>query len=409
MNSNQGKVPAETPQQNNETSKEFRDLKPKLIILLVMGGFGVMGGGLLAPALPSLIEHFGIDEATVGLVLGIYTFAAALSLPFTGFLIDLLGRRITGIGCLLIDGLFGLLCTTAPNFTILLLFRFFQGIGIAGLIPVAMTVISDWYQGSKRLKVIGFLSGTVSLSAVVVPFLGGVLAGIDWRYPFLVYGLSLILALLFFLFIPESQSEHISELLAVKAAKHLSSLRSALKLDEVKQVFKDCLVLYFMLYAAITFLPLFLSGEYKLPDLFIGLAISITGFMGALVASQSVRINQIFKEGPKLFTGFILIGLSMVFIPIWLHGYQLVISLILFGTGMGIIQPAIYNRATTAGPEQLTGSIISLFNTVKFIGMTLAPVLLRFVYHYWSLEGVFFSTGLLAAAWALLSLVGTEE
>jgi len=57
-------------------------------IILIMGGFGVMGGGLLAPALPALTEPFGVGEDALGLVLGIYTFSAALGLPFIGFFID---------------------------------------------------------------------------------------------------------------------------------------------------------------------------------------------------------------------------------------------------------------------------------------------------------------------------------
>ncbi len=364
-----------------------------------------MGGGLLAPALPSLVEPFSVSETSVGLVLGVYTFAAAASLPFTGLLIDSLGRRPVAIGCLTVDGLFGLLCLAAPTFEILLVLRFMQGIGIAGLIPVAMTVISDWYSGDNRLHMMGLLSSTISFSAVIIPLIGGLLAGMSWRHPFGVYGLSLLLALLYYIWIPETAGLGRTATLLCQAERHVANLKLALKMRPVQVIFAHCLVMYFSLYAVVTFLPIVLSSIHKLHGPAAGIALSLQGVIATLMASQAVKVKRILPYTGRLLLGFALISAALTAIS--LHGSigGLALSIVLFGTGMGVLQPTVYNQTTTVADEELTGSIVSLFNTVKFIGMTLAPVLLGFAHRCWSIKGVFAVSGIASLLWLLLHLV----
>lgn len=158
-----------------EITNEQRPSKLLLGMILVMGAFGVMGGGLVAPALPAIGSAFSAPEEQLGLILSIYTISAAISLPVIGYFIDTLGRRRVALFCLALDGIAGLGSILAPGFGILLIWRFLQGIGVAGLIPVAMTIISDLFSGKNKLKVMGFLTGTISVGAVIIPFLGGVL------------------------------------------------------------------------------------------------------------------------------------------------------------------------------------------------------------------------------------------
>ena len=377
--------------------------------LLLMGGFGVMGGGLLAPALPALLAPFEVDEGSVGLVLSVYTFAAALTLPFTGLLLDLLGRKTVGITCLLIDGLFGLLCTTAPSFTVLLVLRFVQGIGIAGLIPVAMTVVSDWYEGEQRLRIMGFLSGTIAVAAVVIPLVGGLLAELDWRYPFAVYGFSLVLAPVFLVLIPESAPGAQLTDMRSKTRTYLGRLRSALGLRGVREVFLHSFGIYFLLYALVTFVPLFLAGVYGLGVGVAGVAISLNGFVAALVAAHAVAINRRIGKRLTISFGYLTIAVSLTTIPLWPGLPGVAVSLILFGMGMGVVQPVIFNWATTAGPPGLIGSIVALFNTLKFIGMTAAPVALRGVYGVGGLILTFAAAGLIAVLWALRAFARAES
>lgn len=158
----------------------------KLGYILVVAFFGMMGGALMGPVLPALITPFGVVEETVGLVLAVYTLATAVTMPFVGPLIDKVGRKEVLVTCLFVNGVFGSLCAFAQSFSILLVFRALQGIGIAGLIPVAMTLINDYYD-KKKVRAMSRLSITTSVGGVLAPLLGGSLAYLNWQYPFYFY------------------------------------------------------------------------------------------------------------------------------------------------------------------------------------------------------------------------------
>ena len=378
-----------------------------IIVLLVMGAFGVMGGGLVAPGLPIIGEAFDAPEAQFGWILSIYTLSAALSLPFIGYFIDSIGRRKVGITCLLVDGITGLAIIFAPSFSVLLLLRFIQGIGIAGLVPVAMTVIGDLFEGEKRLQIMGYLTGTISLGAVFIPTLGGALASIDWRYVFAVYGLSLGLALFFFLNLPETSpnkdpegGEHSSPL------EYASSLFSVLKIKKIRDMMIHSLILYFLLYALVTFLPIFLVGIHGFDAIFTGLALSIQAVFSAFLASRAGFVARFMGWRKRASLGFILMALALILLPVWpIKSYTISFSFIIYGIGMGFTSPTIYDRVTRISPERLTGSVISIFNTMKYVGMTLSPFLLGLALLFTGLNTIFIGVGILSGTWAVLTLL----
>lgn len=140
-----------------------------LAIILAVAMFSMMGGALIGPALPAIDDPFNVSEDTVVYVLAVYLTSTAIMMPFIGFMIDKYGRKTVLIPCLLINGTFGGLCSIAPTFEVLLLFRAIQGIGIAGMAPVSMTLIGDLYHGLSRTKAMGYYSAIMSIGAVTSP------------------------------------------------------------------------------------------------------------------------------------------------------------------------------------------------------------------------------------------------
>lgn len=373
-----------------------------LLILLLMGSLAVMGGALVAPGLPSLVEPFQITDDAVGMVIGVFTLSAALTLPFTGLLLDMLGRRRVGIFCLLLNGTAGVLCAFAPSYGILLTLRFIQGAASAALIPTALVIISDRYPGKERLRLIGFFSGTLAASAAVSPLIGGILATRSWRYPFYAYGLSFALAVAFWLVIWDTAFAGQKTGARATLLKDLMiRLQAALKVSGIRTVFAHAVALYFLLFTVVTFLPLHLVRTHGLTEASAGLALSTQGLLEALVATQAGRVSRWLPGRPRLSLGFALAALSLMLLPLWSTERTLVVSLVFFGIGMGIVQPAIYHRATSASPRHLTGSVLGLFNTMKSAGMSLAPVLFMGIHARYGVECVFF----LAAGLGLLWLV----
>lgn len=378
-----------------------------IIILMMMGAFGVMGGGLVAPALTTIGTAFGAPHHQFGLILSIYTLSAAISLPIIGYFIDTAGRRKVGLTCLAIDGVCGLAIIFAPSFGVMLFLRLIQGVGIAGLIPVAMTIIGDLFKGKDRLKFMGYLSGTISIGAVIIPTIGGALATVDWRLVFAVYGFSLILAVFFFYNLPETSSTDNTEEIKQNSLTHyLSSLFSTLKIKEIRNIMIHSMIVFFLLYTLVTFLPIYLVIGHGFSELFTGLALSLQGTFAAILASRATYIRKYFHWRKRASLGFFLIALCFFLLPLWSKGSYLVsLSFIVYGMGMGIVSPTIYNRATYLPPPELTGSVIAVFNTMKYVGMTAAPFVIGLSLIFVELDTVFISVALMALLWGAVTLV----
>ena len=388
-----------------------------IILVLIMGAFGVMGGGLIAPALPAIATAFSVSEGNIGLVLSLYTFAAAVSLPFIGYFLDKIGRRKVGLTCLFIDGIGGLVIILAPNYAILLIMRFLQGIGIAGLIPVAMTIFKDLFVGDEKLKLMGYLTGAISIGAVIIPSLGGFLASIDWRLVFAVYGLSIILGLIFLFKLPETSplinkdpSTESNSDIENSPLEYFKSLLDIFKITKIRDIMIHSLTIYFMLYALITFLPIYLVIGHGFSEFFSGLAISLQGLFGAILSSRASFIAKYLNWRQRSTLGYFLIGVCFLLLPFWPNSSYLVsLSFIIYGTGMGIVSPTIYNRATELPPPEIAGLVISVFNTMKFIGMTLSPFLLGLILIFTELEVIFIGVGIMSFSWGLYTLKGYKK
>ncbi len=388
-----------------------------IILVLIMGAFGVMGGGLIAPALPAIATAFSVSEGNIGLVLSLYTFAAAVSLPFIGYFLDKIGRRKVGLTCLFIDGIGGLVIILAPNYAILLIMRFLQGIGIAGLIPVAMTIFKDLFVGDEKLKLMGYLTGAISIGAVIIPSLGGFLASIDWRLVFAVYGLSIILGLIFLFKLPETSplinkdpSTESNSDIENSPLEYFKSLLDIFKIAKIRDIMIHSLTIYFMLYALITFLPIYLVIGHGFSEFFSGLAISLQGLFGAILSSRASFIAKYLNWRQRSTLGYFLIGVCFLLLPFWPNSSYLVsLSFIIYGTGMGIVSPTIYNRATELPPPEIAGLVISVFNTMKFIGMTLSPFLLGLILIFTELEVIFIGVGIMSFSWGLYTLKGYKK
>lgn len=388
-----------------------------IILVLIMGSFGVMGGGLIAPALPAIAEAFQVSEGNIGLVLSLYTFAAAVSLPFIGYFLDKIGRRKVGLTCLFIDGIGGLVIILAPNYAILLIMRFLQGIGIAGLIPVAMTIFKDLFVGDEKLKLMGYLTGAISIGAVIIPSLGGFLASIDWRFVFAVYGLSLILGLIFLFKLPETSplinsnsGNQVNSEIENSPLEYFKSLLDIFKISKIRNIMIHSLTIYFMLYALITFLPIYLVTGHGFSEFFSGLAISLQGLFSAILSSRASFIAKYLNWRQRSTLGYLLIGICFILLPFWPNSSYLVsLSFIIYGAGMGIVSPTIYNRATELPPPEISGLVISVFNTMKFIGMTLSPFLLGLILIFTELEAIFIGVGIMAFSWGFYTLKGYKK
>ena len=156
-------------------SKLFASPRRVVTVGLMIGSFmGSMEATVVATAMPTIVGQMG-GLSIYGWAFSIYVLASSAGIPLAGKLSDILGRRLVYAWAM---GLFltaSLLCAVAPSMIWLIVFRGLQGLGAAGLLPLALVMIGDMFSFEERARVQGLFSAVWGLSSVVGPLLGGFL------------------------------------------------------------------------------------------------------------------------------------------------------------------------------------------------------------------------------------------
>ena len=125
------------------------------------------------------------DEATW--VLTSYLVANAIVIPISGWLSDALGRKRYFMMSIALFTISSFLCGIAPNLSMLVLARVFQGIGGGGLAPVEQSILADTFPPSKRGMAFAAFAIVVVVGPVFGPTLGGYITDhASWHWIFLI-------------------------------------------------------------------------------------------------------------------------------------------------------------------------------------------------------------------------------
>ncbi len=142
---------------------------------LMIGSFmGSMESTVVATAMPTIVGEMG-GLSIYGWSFSIYVLASSAGIPVAGKLSDLLGRRVIYAWSMALFLIASLLCSIAPSMVWLIVFRGLQGLGAAGLLPLALVMIGDMFSFEERAKVQALFSGVWGISSIMGPLLGGFL------------------------------------------------------------------------------------------------------------------------------------------------------------------------------------------------------------------------------------------
>lgn len=370
-----------------------------LFIICLVAFFGMAGGALMGPVLPAMVEPLNTSREAVGWVLGVYTFSTALFMLLLGVVTDRIGRKKVLIPCLLINGIAGLAGYFAPSLPSLLVVRFIQGIGVAGMMPVVMTMIGELYEGLERVHAMGRMSMTTAVGSVSAPLIGGTLAVLGWNYPFLFYGLTIPLALAAFFVLPETNSRN------SKQKTGFMDMFLSLKDSRVAYTVFLSFAVFFLLYTIVIYVPFILKDYFGFTSQGAGLALGVQGASMVIFASQAKRFASKYPKYTILGIGFALLGTAVLGMSGVYSIPVVFLLLLIFGVGFGMIQPMLNTLVTQVAPKERMGSVVSLFNTMKYVGQTAAPAVLGVILLNSNLATVFISSGLLGFSVAVSAYI----
>ncbi len=150
---------------------------------------GALDIAIVAPALPSIQNFFGVGDRVLTWTFTIYVLFNLIGTPLMAKLSDTFGRRSIYILDVTLFALGSIIVALAPAnlFALLLAGRALQGFGAGGIFPVASAVIGDTFPPEKRGGALGLIGAVFGLAFLVGPILGGVILTITgWQWLFII-------------------------------------------------------------------------------------------------------------------------------------------------------------------------------------------------------------------------------
>lgn len=177
------------------------------ILIILVAVMPVMAIVSLVPVLPLLEQEFASvagSEYLVPAALTIPAFCLALFSPAAGWIADRIGRKNLLVTTLVLYSGLGVLPFFLVDLKQIIAARFSLGVMEAALMTVGTTLVGDYFEGERRQRWLGIQVGAISVAAVVLVAIGGVLGQtLGSRGPFLMYLMALPLAILCQLFLYE--------------------------------------------------------------------------------------------------------------------------------------------------------------------------------------------------------------
>jgi EmrB/QacA subfamily drug resistance transporter len=375
-------------------------------------------------ALPAIQHDLHSSLSGLQWIFDAYTLVVASLLMFSASMSDRFGRRrVFQIGLTLFCA-GSLLCSMAHTIGQLILFRAMQGLGASMLNPVALSIIANVFpQPKDRARAVGIWGAVAGLSLAIGPLIGGALTQtIGWRSIFWInLPIGLAAALLAAKFVPESKAararafDPVGQLLiflglasltyaviegphahwasptilALFATATISLIAFLLyeprRSDPLVELrffrsipFSSAAllgVLAFSCFAAFLFLnALYLQDARGLSAFDTGLCTLPLALMMFLCSPISGRMVGSYGPRPSVLIagiGFLLSTLILTRLSPSTPLLLLLLAYSLFGTGLGMINPAISNNAVAGMPLAQAGVAAAIASTSRQVGAAL--------------------------------------
>jgi len=367
----------------------FRGLKNTSVFLkltlLLVSVMTVMSAATVAPSLPLLAEVFKSTPNSAllsKLMLSVPALLIALTAPFAGRFIDRYGRiKLLYFGLILyaLSGTSGYFLNDIYH---ILIGRVLLGMSIGMTMTITITLIGDYFEGDERKRLIGFQGAFTALGGVVFITVGGYLADINWRAPFLIYGLSLLVIPLVLLFLYEPAKP-------ITKTKAVSTQSNGL----INMVYATAILFMILFFIIPTQLPFHLKALGIEKHSLAGIALATNAGGGVIGSLFYSRVKRKFDFASVFSIGFLLMALGYLVAGYTDSFVMLLTSLLVAGLGFGLILPNLSLWVIQLTRPEVLGRNIGILTTCIFLGQFLSPIVVEPLTSFMDLSSVICTAG----------------
>ncbi len=368
------------------------------IALLLVATLGIMSGMTIVSSLP-LISHTFSDipniEFLSKLMLTIPSIIIALFSPFAGHIVDRFGRLkplYTGIFLFVIGGSSGFYL---DDFYSILAGRAVLGFGVSLVMTSSTALIGDYFSAEARHAFMSKQGMVIALGGILFISIGGVLAQMDWTYPFAVY----LIPVLFVPFLVRALYEP-------KQHKQQSTAEVAPRLLPVYVTAFFVMVLFYMLPTQFPYLIVnTLGGEPRT----VGFVIAIALVFNAVTSMQYAKIKAKYTFLQIYVMTFVLFAVGLFFISQASSIAGLFLSVAPIGMGFGLLFVNTNAWFLSLVPAHKRGKASGMLTSSFFLGQFFSPIFFEPIVSVYGLNALFLIVSIVAILVAAVLFVKSRS
>jgi len=342
--------------------------KVKATILLV-SSLTIMSMITISASLPDMTKAFSNLPNASGLVKLTLSFPGlfiALSAVVAGIFIDKFGRLKLLGASLILYAVSGSSGYWLENIYLILAGRAVLGISVGISMTIVTTLVADYFQGKARQKFAGIQIAVMSLGGIIFITLGGFLADVSWRAPFLLYLFSILILPFTYLFLKEPQ----------KAEEAIASNTLVKSPKIIWFVFINVMLMWVIFFIIPVQVPFHLKSIGIEKNALIGIAIASATFFSAVSAFSYSKLKDKLNFHQVFGLGYFIMALGYAIIAMSASYLIVLAGILLVGLGMGFLIPNANIWVMQLAPIEIRGREIGRLTTFWFMGQFLSPILL---------------------------------
>jgi MFS family permease len=351
----------------------YQDFPDKFWVVVGTSFIDQIGGTLLFPFFSLYItQKFNVGMTQAGIVLGTFSAFGLIGSMIGGALTDKFGRKSLALFGLIFSAISTLALGLVNEFAVLIPLAIVIGLlsNIAG--PARQAMVADLLPEEKRQEGFGILRVVANMSWIIGPTIGGFIADRSYFALFVLDAVvSCIVAVLFYLYIPETKPETIGEPESI--LKTFGGYNAVLR-DYAYVAFLVVSMLMGLVYQQLyNSLSVYLRDNHGIQPQGYGFLLTTSAITVILFQFQTTRIIKKYPAFLMMALGvfFYMVGFGMFgFVTVyWLFAAAVVIITI----GEMVIMPTASALAANFAPEDMRGRYMAVFGLSWALPATIGP------------------------------------
>jgi len=366
--------------------------------LLLVSSLTIMSMITISASLPDMTKTFELQPngaALVKLSLSFPGIFIALSAIIAGIIIDKLGRLKLLGAALILYAVGGTSGYWLDNIYLILAGRAVLGIAVGITMTIVTTLVADYYQGKARQNFAGIQIAVMSIGGILFVTLGGILADIGWRVPFLLYLFSLLILPATYLFLKEPIE-----------TRGVQKIKVQIKSPGIIWlIFGNVMLMWIIFFIIPVQIPFYLKSIGVETNTLIGMAIASSTLFSAVSSFSYSRIKDIFGFRVIFGIGYLFMALAYLAIAFGSSYAMVLLGMLLAGLGMGLMIPNANVWVMSLAPMEIRGREIGRLTTFWFMGQFLSPLVLLPFLNFIDQAQLFYGLGFILFGLALVFFI----